>query len=442
MNTTLLLGTAKMDITPASPIPLAGFASRKNKGAFQGISHPLYAKVLLFQSRDDDGRAFSALLVSADLLWWGSDVTAALKLKLSERFGLPGDAIILHGTHTHSGPQTSERFAPLLGVMDKGYIEFLEQKLMDGVSQALTRLEPVVIERGQAEHRLNINRRKRKGDKIVIAPNESGPNDPELTVIRFCNADDEVKALWVHYACHPTITSDNLISPEFPGVAMEQLEQASGGQTVAVYLQGCCGDVGPNLIRDGNFYFGSDRDVCSFAAKLAEAVLSVTEQPMKPLSPLPLQVRSETLPLPLSKLPSRSELNKLKSREEIIGQWSRMLLDNPERLAPELPLELTYVQLAKGLSLLAMNAEIVVEYGLFVKKTSSSGTLPIAYSNGMIGYVPTAQQIDEGGYEADESTKYFGMAAPFDPSVEPCMLDGIVRFMNGSEAANVNRTAP
>jgi glucosamine-6-phosphate deaminase len=79
---------------------------------------------------------------------------------------------------------------------------------------------------------------------------------------------------------------------------------------------------------------------------------------------------------------------------------------------------MTLLNLAGDLSFLAMNGEAVVEYGLFVKRRFAGKVLPLPYSNGMIGYVPTARQIGEGGYEARESIFYFGLPAPFASSLE------------------------
>ncbi|WP_010282114.1 hypothetical protein [Bacillus timonensis] len=50
----LQLGTAKIDITPLHPVPLAGFESRKDN--FEGVLHPLYARILLFEQVLSNGK--------------------------------------------------------------------------------------------------------------------------------------------------------------------------------------------------------------------------------------------------------------------------------------------------------------------------------------------------------------------------------------------------
>ena len=120
MPSPLKLGTAKIDITPSWPVPLAGFQERQ--GAFEKVLHPLQARVLSFELNDPQGQARMVLLISADLIWWGADQTIALKQTINTKWGIEDAAILLHATHNHSGPQTTNEFAPLLGTVDQDYV--------------------------------------------------------------------------------------------------------------------------------------------------------------------------------------------------------------------------------------------------------------------------------------------------------------------------------
>lgn len=55
----------------------------------------------------------------------------------------------------------------------------------------------------------------------------------------------------------------------------------------------------------------------------------------------------------------------------------------------------------------------------------------MAYSDGIIGHVVTAEQVHEGGYEADESPRYFGLSVCFTPEPEGRVKQGIVRLVAG-----------
>jgi hypothetical protein len=301
--------------------------------------------------------------------------------------------------------------------------------VLAAVDRAAGDLETITVEQGRGECRIGINRRKRVGDEIVMAPNESGPTDPEVGVFRFRTHAGKTKAILVRYACHPTTTDDNLVSSEFPGVAMELVENELGEEVVAAYLQGCCGDIRPALTRGGDFYRGSDTEVRRLGGALANEVLRVTNRPMKVLPSRRLAGRYTTVSLPFQELPTRDDLKANEQRPDLIGEWSQLLLREPERVQPSAPLEMSLVNIADGLSLLAINGEVVVDYGLFVKQRFGGRVLPVPYSNGMIGYVPAARQVIEGGYEAKESTLYFGLPAPFAPGLESEIHDGILSLV-------------
>jgi hypothetical protein len=415
MSIHLMLGIAKIDITPYKPIDLAGFTQRK--GTFTGISHGLDARIFYF-CQEVNGMKRSAIMVAADLIWWGNELVAQLRVLVHEKYGVNENEVILHATHTHSGPQTSSRFTPSLGLPDSEYIQYLSDKIIDGIDLAIENLEPVMIKKGTGECRIGIHRRKLVNGHIKMAPNESGPIDPEVSVIQYCKLSGKTKALMVHYTCHPTTTMDNLVSSEFPGVAMKHVEATLGEDVVAAYLQGCCGDIRPNLVRSGQFYRGFDSEVRELGLSLASEVLAVLDKPMQILTDCPLEGTTMIVELPFQPLPTWEELRSNMDRADLFAEWSQLFLNDPERLKTSIPFEINLLKIANGLSFLSMNGEVVVEYGLFVKKMGIDDMLPLAYTNGMIGYIPTGNQVAEGGYEVDESCYYFGLPAQFDPSLE------------------------
>lgn len=418
----LLLGSAKVDITPDHPVPLAGFGVRT--GVFDGVRHRIYARILLLRQPQERGMRHQ-LLVAADLLWWGNERMEELRGKLAARWGLRAEDILLGASHSHSGPQTS-RLMPAIGRVDEQYLQTLEGKLFAGIEQAAANLEPVTVERGSGACDIGIHRRKRVDGKIVMAPNEEGPTDPEVTVVRFNTRAGRAKALLVHYTCHPTTTNANYVSSEYCGLAMERVERELGNGCVSLFLQGCCGDVRPSLYRDGKFFHGSDKDVQALAERFYEAIRSVLERPLQMLRPCLLDGARTECPLAFANVPTAEELARLSGADDPkVRHWARHLLEHPELLRPAVSLDMVRMDIAEGLSLLSMNAEMVVEYGLYVKRRSGGSALPVAYANGMIGYVSTAAQLAEGGYEATDSYYYFGLCSPFTKAAEPSIRESI-----------------
>jgi len=73
--------------------------------------------------------------------------------------------------------------------------------------------------------------------------------------------------------------------------------------------------------------------------------------------------------------------------------------------------------------------ETFSEYGLSVKKRSPGlPTLYAGYTNGLLGYLPTANEYQHRGYEAGYGYKSVGLPSLFDPSVEQIMVETGVRL--------------
>ena len=379
----LQLGTAKVDITPRFALPLAGFAFRT--GVFDRVQTPIFARIFCFKPEG----APPVILVSADLIWWGDELVSQIRRTVRAQSGLEQATIILHATHSHSGPQTSASLSPLIGKSSPEYLDFLKQAVICAIREAVAATEPVTIERGSGQCGIGIHRRRLVDGVIQMAPNPNGPNDPECTIFRFRARSGATKALLVHFTCHPTTTAENSVSAEFCGAAMTAIERELGNDVIAGYLQGCCGDIRPALIRDDHFYRGDAEDVSQLGAVLSTVVTSVLNRAMEPCEPTICTAASETI-VPLS-------------------------FENETGAAQ---MEMTCVRLAQNLGFMTFNAETVLEYGLFVKRQSGGNILPLGYTNGMIGYVTTEQQLIQGGYESREAFRYFGMPAPFHSSTE------------------------
>lgn len=59
-------------------------------------------------------------------------------------------------------------------------------------------------------------------------------------------------------------------------------------------------------------------------------------------------------------------------------------------------------------------------------------TYVLGYSNSMVGYIPTADEIPVGGYEIE--IYYYVLApAPFAPAVEKVVVDGAVELARQTE---------
>lgn len=431
------LGTAKADITPPSPVPLAGYASRRS--VYDGVTRPLYLRVWLFeQSAAGGGERHKALLLQADLIYWSTERVRAMKLNIQAKWNIDPACVIFHASHTHGGPQTTDEFHPLLGLMSTDYIAALERTVEQLITEAHNNTEAVTIERGTgACEGIGINRRKNVDDAAaVMAPNPDGLNDTEVTTIRFMTANNRTKGLLFHFTCHPTTTSANWIHSDYCGYAMERLDEVFG-DGVSCFLQGCCGDIRPLMTDEtGEFCSGDDEDVRRFGTVLAEAVEEILHKPMTLLEAASIEGWTRPVKLAFEETPLDEFIGENTDGNEIVQIWKQMMEANRSRLLMNgIVLEMQLLKLAEGFSLLGMSGEMVVAYGLWVKRQSGGCVLPLGYSNGMVGYVSTAQQIKEGGYESVTSGYVFGYPGPFTADVETRVKDGLHELMEKLEAS-------
>lgn len=432
MQATFYAGTAKVDITPEHPIHLipTSDSPRTNLGTVRR----LYARIIVTRQKDQQGTEQDAVIVSIDSLMIPLTCVASLRARIYNKWKIDRSAVMLHVTHTHSAPfPTYGLYAAAYdSSLDKefdDYIRGLEDAVIAGIGTAIAALEEVTVERGSGQCGFSSYRRKQVEGQWVMAPDEQGPKDPEVTVIRFKRAVGTTLALIVQYACHPTITYDDYISPDYPGTAMEQIEQQLGDDVVSLFLQGCSGDIRPGLIRDGNYYIGTDADVVRLAQMLSDETMAIVERPMQPVTPSGIVCRELSVELPFRSVPTLEELAAYRDDSGDRGKWSRKLLANPEFLMRSGTLEMTYIHLADELSFLAMSGEMVADYGHFIKAASTGNVIPIGYTNGIAGYVPTARQLAEGGYEAADFFYRHGLPSPYDDCIEETIKQGIATLI-------------
>ncbi|WP_127581788.1 hypothetical protein [Paenibacillus koleovorans] len=426
MNYVLEMGVAKVDITPETPIPLAGFGFRS--GPYEGVTRPLYAKVSLFrQPAAAGGAPVQLLVVQADLIALSPDVVPGFASAIAERYGLAGTSVLYNASHTHGGPFMRGGIAA--GPIDTGYTRLLEARLLQATEEAFANAEPVGAAKALGASGIGIHRRKVVNGKMTMAPNREGPIDREVTVVTFSRTSDGTpKGMFVHFTCHPTTTGDNLINSDFPGVAMESIEEAVGGGVVATFLQGCCGDIRPNVTNEsGGFYRGDDRDVRRLGTMLGDEVAAIWSKEARTLEPCALEVRDTMVRLPFDDALAEPEESLPERYAKLRREWLELSPDN--RLYK--PMRVSYMKLAEGLELVGFEGEVVVEYGLHLKAQFPDAVLPLAYTNGVIAYIPTAAQLIEGGYEPRESIRLFGLPAPFSGAIEALIREAAVSLVRG-----------
>lgn len=402
------LGTAKSIITPAYPIRLCGYASRNKP--FERVAEDIYLRVHIQEQKDE-----RFLFVYGDLLWWNSDFISEIRPVLSEKYLIKQENIWFAASHNHSGPGTGNSFTALLETYDKPYGEWLAKQ----IEKALSSMENVSIIRYDGNCDLNVYRRKTDGAGVVrMCPNYHVPADKTLTIIGYYRENGTLKGTLIHYPCHANLSDQNVLQPDYPGITLRLMDEQYP-DSISVFFQGCTADLRPNSVLGDQFISCDYSNVQLFARRFFEYCQKAISDGGKKIelsSDCYLQSRVIRKKLPLKQEFTEEQVRKaLKSDRLEIRQWAEKVLEKDVRSWEEL--EISCISYGNGLSFLFINAEISQMYAEYARALCPV-CICTAYTNGMIGYLASETQINEGGYEPEGSALYFALAGTYRPEAE------------------------
>ena len=79
-----------------------------------------------------------------------------------------------------------------------------------------------------------------------------------------------------------------------------------------------------------------------------------------------------------------------------------------------------------GVQLLGLSAEVTSPYANSVTAALGERTLTLGYCNGMLCYVASAMQQEDGGYEVDDAPYWFGLPGRFTSDLEPILTTALL----------------
>lgn len=414
-------GAAEVCITPPIGVELAGYGPHLERYS-TGIHDQLMGQALVL----NDGQTRIAL-VTCDLIALSSEFVQLVRQIVHKQTGIPAEHVMVSCIHSHTAP-TTQGFMEW-GAPDRSYVRMAARHLAGAVVGANHKLEPARLRVGRGTHPgLAWNR---TGD---------GPVDPTVEVLRVEAVSGEPLALLVHYACHPVILGPkSIISADYPGALRRHLGQGFPGGVI-LFANGACGDIDPVTNR-AVWGQGTFEDVDAAGAGLAEAAWKAAQASIVVESDT-ITVRRGTLDMAYA-VPPREEVraqiahyaaeakalgNQPERFEEVTGEvqmprfWLKYYRGIEKRLlAGELPMqdqtELQAFCLADQLVLLAVPAEVYSAQGMAIRADSTfKHTLLACYANGIVGYIPPAEEFAEGSYAAKLAAAVYG-GAPFQPDI-------------------------
>ncbi len=430
------VGLGRRDITPDTPIPLAGYAGRKKPA--DKVDAPLLVQALAFKNPTGERFVFVAL----DNCEVSHAFIQPVMQQVSSKYQLPAGAVAVISSHTHSGPVLADTLPgmpqpPAASPEQRcvqNYSLALQSNLVAVVGEALEDVQPAVLEYGVGQARFAMNRRVYRDDKVVFGDNPDGPVDFEVPVLRVKGTNGVLRAIVFGYACHGTSVRTGedwyLVSPEYMGYARQLLEAHHPG-TKALYLTGMGADSDP-------FPRGPLLEAKRHGLELAGAVIGVLDHPMAPARG-GLRFAYEQVELPLADPPTRAQLElDATNRDVSVQQRAKLylsLLDEGKPLPRSLSLPIAAVRIGDDLTFLLMGGETVVDYGRRLKRLLAlEHPWTIGYTYEVPCYIPSARVIKEGGYESESSLIYYGLYGPFRPGIEELLINRMQALVAGLRA--------
>lgn len=415
-------GTARVNITPETPLRMAGYAGRTAPASSKLTD--LWVRALALE--DPAGRR--AVLLSADLCFVTHPMADAVCRRLEQSRKLPRDAVLLAVTHTHSGPQVdgdvAEVFFDLTAAERDGLktsTRRLEDQFAEAAEAALDHLEPARLAWARGHATFAVNRRNNAEGKVPTLRAEGrlvGPVDYDVPVLIVRKPEGPVRAIVFSYACHATVLSASQWCGDYPGYAMSEL-QASFPQATALFVAGCGADQNPLPRRAQALAEG-------YGKELAQAVRSAVNGVQQPIEGR-LVTALQHIDLSFAEVPTPQELQKhAEGKDAIRRRWARLL---QKQLDAKRPLPTSYAypvqvwQLGSGPILVALGGEVVVEYALRLKRELGPDRTWIAgYCNDVMGYIPSERVLGEGRYEGAGAMIVYGRPGPWKPGLENAIV--------------------
>lgn len=245
----LMVGYSRRDITPKVSVPLAGYGNTSERMS-NGYQTFLYTTCIAYSDGED-----TILVFQNDLSGAVSKVVTDMRTTIEDKLGIPGDHVMISGTHTHSAPDMNNTAEPSI----TQYRQELEKQMLKAAEEALEDMKPVTgMYHGTAEvEGLNFIRHYTtesgiiKGDNLNTldpSPVTGHLSEPDniMQVVRIERKDADSLVL-INWQSHPHRGggSKNLnITADIVGVMRDYVEKNVDGVLFAYYT-GASGNLNP-----------------------------------------------------------------------------------------------------------------------------------------------------------------------------------------------------
>ncbi len=424
------VGVAQIDITPDYPIRLNGYGSRRTVS--EGIIQRIYTKALVIGNDDEE----PVVLVTVENCGLPDEFVEEVSERIAQKADIPRENFVACFTHTHSAPCLTNAAAFIFSedispeeqhVIDQ-YTQHLSNWMEAVTMEAITRRKPCRLSWNIGDLGFAKNRRT-----------EGGPVDHALPVMKITDADGQLYAVWVNYACHTTTLAgaDNHICGDWAGFAQEAIQNAHPGATALITI-GCGADANPEsrmrpMPRGKQEVFETRLAYAKqHGQALAQEVSHQLERDATDITILPKSV-FQRVDLPYDKLPTQTEWEERAAKGGPIGYHAKKhleMLQNGEDIKTDISYPIQSWTFGDALAIVFLASEVVVDFSHRLKREFDATRLWVgAYANAFPGYIPSERILAEGGYEGGDAMIYFGQPTRFAPGVENLVIDTVHQIL-------------
>jgi len=426
------IGFAKVNYTPRVGLAMVG-NYRGDDYASRGVHDSLYAKAIVAVGTNN----IKTAILSVDICLISSNTVKVLRKYVEDHSDIKGDNIMIHATHTHSGPP-SELNEPEA----KNYM----RKAADAVILANKNLKRSKLMVGRTnEDRVSHNRRLEAVDGTThmvwekFEPNfikkPLGSIDPEMITVSIVQEGKTVASI-VNFGCHATTLTGNnwLYTADYPGYMTESVQKARGKDFGVLFLNAPSGNVtqvdykvgfidtfqecqrigyilGANVLegmRKSKEIITSNETVAVSKEMVPLKKIAISEEQYKWANEVLEKVKREGMPpIQADGIPDA----------EYAQRWVEMY--KIQNKVDSLEVMVTRIG---ELAIVALPGEIFQEFGKDIKLNSPfKNTLVVGLTNGEAGYFPTKVSFTQGpkggfkpyatGYETTPGTTSYEIGA-------------------------------
>jgi Neutral/alkaline non-lysosomal ceramidase, N-terminal len=382
------LGTATVDITPPDGLELVGYGRGK---PHEGVHDRLRATSFYIT---DGGQAVS--YTSIDHAGCGLDVTTAMRERIADRLGLDRANVFVVATHTHSGP-----FGVPLEPRTAEYLDGLARDLADAAARAADAVAPCTVSWSVGHVDVGENRREITPEgNAIMGRNPDGVVDRRLGTLRFIDPDTgTLRGLIVVTTAHANVLKHdwNLVSGDYPGAARRLLEGALDCPVIIAI--GSAGDINAR-------WRGTLDDVDRMARGVAAGALEQLAEQWDGGQSVSVAAAARELEVQLLPLPDEDSMRRQAEEAERnwqrdIRPWFALIERERERgvTQPTISMDIAVARIG-DFTIGGVPAETFAQTALDAAASLGSDTAFLCgYTNGCLGYLPTAEQYAYGGYE-------------------------------------------